>query len=498
MSKFLPGFLVASLIPLLAMSADTAAPKRPNILFCVADDWSYGHASIYGDKVVKTPNFDRIAREGALFHQAYCASPSCTPSRGAMLTGRPVHQLEEGASLWSALPVKFKVYPNLLEDVGYAVGLEGKGWAPGDFKAGGWSRNPAGPTVKSFEMFLAGVPKEKPFCFWYGSRDPHRPYETGSGVRSGMNPKDVQLPPFWPDSPEVRSDVCDYLIRVQRFDQRIGELLKALEDNGRLDDTMIVVTSDNGMPFPRSKATLYDQGTRMPLAIRWPGHAQPGTQIKAFVAQTDFAPTFLLAAGVTPPPEMAGKSLLPLLSGDAIQERKEVFTERERHANVRKGDLSYPSRAIRTEKWLYIRNLRPDRWPAGDPEMYFAVGEFGDVDPGPTKGYIAALQDDPARANFFRLSFGKRAADELYDLEKDPFQLHNVADNSDYAGPQKQLRARLDSWMKETEDPRALHDDDHWDQTPYYGKSGREMVPTKPPAEQQGGGNTGKPENEKK
>jgi N-sulfoglucosamine sulfohydrolase len=473
MNKRLLQFLIFLSAPFVATAQEASAAERPNILFCVADDWSYGHASIYGDNVVKTPNFDRIAREGALFHQAYCASPSCTPSRGAMLTGRPVHQLEEGASLWSALPAKFKVYPNLLEASGYAVGLEGKGWAPGDFYAGGWSRNPAGPQFKNFETFLASVPKDKPFCFWYGSHDPHRPYEAGSGVRSGMNPKDVQVPPIWPDSPEVRSDICDYYIRVQRFDKRIGELLKALEDSGRLEDTMIVVTSDNGMPFPRGTANLYDQGTRMPLAIRWPGHAQPGAQFSAFVAQTDFAPTFLEAGGVTVPPEMAGKSLLPVLAGKPTDDRTEVFTERERHANVRKGDLSYPSRAIRTEKWLYIRNLRPDRWPAGDPEMYFRVGEFGDIDPGPTKDFIATLQNDPQRANFYRLSMGKRAAEELYDVEKDPYQLHNLADNTDYAKPQKELRARLDRWMKETDDPRATHDDDRWDKFPYYGPGGR-------------------------
>jgi len=250
---------------------------------------------------------------------------------------------------------------------------------------------------------------------------------------------------------------------------------------------MIVVTSDNGMPFPRGKANLYDQGTRMPLAIRWPGHATPGTQIKALVAQTDFAPTFLQVGGVTPPPEMRGNSLLPLLDGNSMQPRTEVFTERERHANVRKGDLSYPERAIRTEKWLYIRNLRPDRWPAGDPEMYFAVGDFGDVDPGPTKDYIANLANDPAKSNYYRLSYAKRPAEELYDLEKDPYQLHNVADNSDYTKQQKELRERLDRWMKETEDPRALHDDDRFDKYPYYGKPGREMtppvLPAQPPAE---------------
>jgi len=466
-----PGLLLSAFAPLLA--ADPA--PKPNVLFCIADDWSYPHASIYGDKVVRTPHFDRVAREGALFQRAWCAAPSCTPSRGAMLTGRWPHQLEEGGNLWSTLPAKFKVYPELLEEAGYAVGCEGKGWGPGNVAAGGRKRNPAGPPVK-FEKFLAATLKDQPFCFWYGSMDPHRPYGPGTGAAAGLKATDVQLPAAWPDSPEIRNDVLDYYFEVQRFDARVGELLTALEAAGRLDDTIVVVTSDNGMPFPRAKANLYDLGAHMPLAIRWPTKIKAGTVVDSFVTQVALAPTFLEAAGLTPPPEMAEKSLLPLLTGAAPGAEK-VFTERERHADVRQGHASYPVRAVRTAKWLYLRNLRPDRWPAGDPQHVFAVGEFGDVDPSPTKNFILGLRDDPERSRFFQLSLGRRPAEELYDVEKDPHQLHNLAGNSDHEATQAQLRGELEKWMRDTGDPRATSDDDRWDQFPYYGKPGRDMAP---------------------
>ncbi len=454
----------------------SAENSRPNILMCVADDWSYGHASIYGDPVVKTPNFDRVAREGALFHHAHCAAASCTPSRAAMLTGLWPHELAEGGSLWSSLPARFAVYPDLLEKAGYAVGCEGKGWGPGDFKAGGRDRNPAGPPVK-FEAFLGKLAKDHPFCFWYGSHDPHRPYVPGSGAASGLKAQDVRVPAAWPDSPEVRSDMLDYYFAVQRFDARVGEILAALEKAGRLDDTLVVVTSDNGMPFPHGKATCYDLGTRMPLAVRWPSHIKAGAVINTFVSQVAFAPTFLEAAGLSIPPEMAEKSLLSLLEGKMTDGADKIFAERERHAQVRKGDGSYPVRSIRTGKWLYIHNFRPERWPAGDPEMVFSVGEFGDVDPGPTKDFILSHRDVPSLTHYFNSSFAKRPEEELYDVEADPEQLHNLVGTTELRETQSKLRAELDQWMREKGDPRATSDDDRWDKYPYYGAPGREMKP---------------------
>jgi uncharacterized sulfatase len=441
--------------------------RRPNILFALADDWAWPHAGAYGDKVHRTPTFDRVAREGVLFSHAFCVTPSCTASRAAILTGQAAHRLEESGNLWSTLPKKFACYPDLLEEAGYHVGLTGKGWGPGSLEGTGRTRNPAGPAYKDFATFLESVPADRPFCFWFGSRDPHRPYVEGSGVRSGLKPADAIVPPYLPDTPEVRSDICDYYFAVQRYDRDVGTILGLLEKAGKLDDTIVIMTGDNGWPFPRGKANLYDAGTRQPLAVRWPARVKGGRTSGAFISFQDFAPTILEAAGLRPPPAMTGRSFLDLLTTGESSGRDRVFLERERHANVRRGDLGYPCRAIRTREFLYIRNLHPERWPAGDPQEWKAVGPFGDIDPGPTKDVVLKGKDDPKRARLFELACGKRPAEELYDLARDPYQMNNVAGRTEYAEAKKELRTELDRWMKSTGDPRAAGEDDRWDRYPY-------------------------------
>ena len=450
--------------------AQPAAARRPNIVVAIADDWSFPHASIYGDRTVRTPNFDRVAREGARFTHAFVASPSCTPSRAALLTGQAVHRLEEGGNLWGFLPKAHAAYPDLLEAAGYIVGFSGKGWGPGRFEPGGRARNPAGAQFKSFDAFLEQRPKDRPFSFWLGSSDPHRPYEPGSGATSGLQAASVEIPKFLPDTSGVRNDLLDYYFEVQRFDRDLGLLIAALERAGELDNTILIVTSDNGMPFPRAKANVYDAGARVPLAIRWPGVAPAGAVIDAFVSLPDLAPTLLESAGLPPLEGMTGRSLRPLLRGETQSGRDHVFIERERHANVRRGDLSYPVRAIRTKDYLYIRNFRPDRWPAGDPEQYVAVGPFGDIDGGPAKSLLLDRRTDPAIAPFFQLATAKRPAEELYDLRRDPHQVKNVAGARDHRTAQRRLREELDRWLRATGDPRAAADDDRWDRFPYYGQ----------------------------
>ena len=464
---------VLTAIATFAPSAQPS-PSRPNILVIIADDWSYPHAGALGDKVVKTPTFDRIAREGVLFRNAFVAAPSCTPSRASLLTGRAVHQLEEGGNLWSFLPSKFATYPDLLEAAGYSVGFTRKGWGPGDFKAGGRSRNPAGDQFASFADFYKQASKDKPFAFWFGSQDPHRPYEEGSGARSGMNAADVNVPRFLADTPETRSDILDYYFEVQRLDREAGEIVATLEAAGQLDNTVIIFTSDNGVPFPRAKANLYDAGTHVPLAIRFPSKAKSRRTVDDFVVLTDLAPTILEAAGLKPPAEMTGRTLMPWLAGNTQPGRERVFLERERHAQVRRGDLGYPARAIRTKEFLYIWNIHPDRWPAGDPEMYVSVGPFGDIDGGPTKDLLLQRRDDSAIARYFTLATAKRPEEELYDLRKDPDQLQNVAARSEYTEPKRSLHTALLNWMRDTHDPRATRSADPWDRYPYFGPPGRD------------------------
>ena len=205
--------------------------------------------------------------------------------------------------------------------------------------------------------------------------------------------------------------------------------------------------------------------------MRWPAGVRAGTVVQQLVSLADLAPTILEAAGVRPLDVMTGQSVLGLIRGEAQPGRDRVFIERERHANVRRGDLSYPVRAIRNERHLYVRNFRPNRWPAGDPELYFAVGPFGDIDGGPSKSVVSDRRQDPAIASFFALATAKRPAVELYDLRQDPDQLKNVAGQPAHASAERRLRQQLDDWLRETGDPRLTQkDDDRWDRFPYYGQ----------------------------
>ncbi len=447
--------------------------KSPNILFAIADDWSWPYAGIAGDKVVKTPTFDRVARQGGMFTNAFVTAPSCTPSRGSILTGQWHWRLEQGANLYGTLPAKFDVYPDLLEKAGYHVGFTRKGWGPGRVNPSGRKRNPAGPRYENFTQFLKARPEAAPFCFWFGSNDPHRNYKWQSGVNSGMKLENVVVPPCLPDSEKVRTDICDYFWEVQRFDREVGELLKILEEKGELDSTFVVITGDNGMPFPRCKSNLYDLGTHVPLAVRWGRKIRPGRVVDDFISLTDLAPTFLELAGLKPPKEMTGRSFLDILTsrraGRVDPKRDKVFTGKERHAWVRKNGLGYPMRAVRTYDFLYIRNFKPHRWAAGDPPSY------GDIDYGdpnnltPTKEYMMKHRTDPKVGTLFHLGFEKRPAEELYDLRKDPGQLHNLADTPEYSHVKATLAAALMAELATTGDPRVLGKGDVFDKYPYYG-----------------------------
>lgn len=451
-----------------ASFAARGADQRPNIILAIADDWGYPHAGAYGYKAAHTPTFDRLAKEGMLFSRAYCAAPTCTASRGSILTGQAPHRLENGGDLWSHLPAKFAVYPDLLEKAGYVVGARPKAWGPG--KVIDRPRPPAGPEFKTFDSFLKTVPEDKPFCFWFGSFDPHRGYDRKFTEQSGIDPKEVALPAYLPDTPEVRMDVADYLAEVQRFDKEVGEMLAALKAAGRDGNTLLVVTSDNGWPWPHGKANLYDPGVHEPFVAWWPGKIKAGATTNYLVSLTDLAPTFLAAAGVEIPKDMTGQNLLPLLTGTDVPPRQAIYVERERHARARPDNVGYPSRAIITDRFLFIRNFEPGRWPAGDPDVRASQGFFSDIDAGPTKTQLLENRDDPAFTKFFHLATDKRGPEELFDLKADPDCLNDLADNSDFAKVKDEMRGKLAAWMKQTADPRATNPrEDKWDKYEYYG-----------------------------
>lgn len=467
-----------------------SADQPPNILFCISDDQSYAHAGANGDPVVKTPAFDRVAREGIRFTHAFCDAPTCGPSRSSILTGQPIWRLEEAGNIHSTLPKKFNTYTEVLTQAGYSVGYTGKGWAPGRLAAGGRDSNPAGkefqhrrlkPPFKmmrntdyaaNFDDFLGEVKKDQPFCFWLGTSEPHRGYELGVGKRSGKDPSKVIVPKIFPDHPIVRSDILDYFVEIEHFDKMVARALDSLDKSGQLDNTIVVVTSDHGMPFPRAKASLHDQGSRVPLAIRWPkGIKDSGRVFSDPVNLSALAPTFLQAAGLEVPDMMTATSLQDVIENKSGTARLAAFIAMERHDGCRKGGKGYPSRAIRTKDYMYIFNHNPDRWPAGNPDREFCARyiPFGEVDSSPTKSLIMDSKDKLGFKRFYDLAFAKRPAEELYNLAEDPGQINNLAGQPRYAKMQKELCTLLKQHLVSTKDPRALGLDAPWDYYPYYG-----------------------------
>lgn len=441
-----------------------ARARPPNVLVAIADDWSWPHVGAAGAPGLATPHFDRVAREGALFTNAFVSAPSCTPSRAAVLTGRYHWELEQGANLWGTLPAKYPTYVDILGDSGYHVGHCRKGWGPGSVKAGGREYNPAGPWNVNVRHFFATRRRRAPFCLWFGSRDPHRRYKRGSGIEAGLDPERIAVPSCLPSSMAVRADLCDYYAEVQRFDSDLGRLLELLERKGELDNTIVIATSDNGMPFPRCKANCYDPGTHVPLAIRWPDAIPGGTVIDRFVTLCDLAPTILEILGIDIPKGVSGHSLLPLFGEreDGV-DRSFVVTGRERHICAQDNTLEgYPMRAIRTRDFLYVRNFEPERWPAGTPPGY------RDVDRSPTKRYMLEHRTDPGVEQLFRLAFARRPGEELYDLRSDPGQLRNVADGEEYREVKSELAAKLMRTLDRTGDPRAHGEGEVFDSYAYY------------------------------
>lgn len=451
-----------------AAALRSAQLRRPNILLLLGDNWAAPHASALGDPVVRTPNFDRLAAEGVLFTHAFAPNPSCSPSRSTLLTGQDSHRLGDAANLYGSLAAGTPTYVRLLEQAGYLVGFSEKGWGPGTPPPGpsGKPRNPAGDPFPSFGAFLAARTRNQPFCFWFGSHDPHVPWDRAKERRTTMNASRIPIPAHLPDAPAVREDILGYYAEVEQFDAECGQLLDHLRRLGELDNTLVVMTSDNGWQLPRGLANCYDLGVRIPLAMRLPGRIPAGQRRDDFAVLADLAPTFLDLAQRKTPPETTGRSLL------SSYRRREVYLERERHANVRAGDLGYPVRGVRTATHLYLRNLEPDRWPAGDPEFHWSVGPYGDVDDSASKRMLLAQRPQPA----FDLCFAKRPAEELYDLATDPGQIHNVAASPAHAAIKRQLAAKVDRWMRATNDPRRSGKGP-WDSVPYTGPKFRGRPP---------------------
>ena len=252
-----------------------------------------------------------------------------------------------------------------------------------------------------------------------------------------------------------------------------GRAVKLLEKRGLLENTIVIVTSDHGMPFPRGKASLYDLGTRVPLAIRWPkGIKNPGRTVSSFVNLSDLAPTILEAAGVTIPAMMDSRSMLDIFADKETHQREFAVIAFERHSGSRAGGKGYPSRAIRTKDFLHIYNFESGRLPQGSPNPEHSNRgiPYSEIDCSPTKSLMMKIYKENPQDPLMVATFAKNPAMELYDMRKDPHQLNNVADNPEYKAILEQLHKQLLKDLKEKKDPRIIGGKVLWDYYPHYGK----------------------------
>ncbi len=455
--------------------------RRPNILLAIADDASYPHMGAYGCDWVQTPAFDRVAKEGILFTNAYTPNAKCAPSRACILTGRNSWQLEQAANHWCYFPEKFTTYAETLTEHDYHVGYTAKGWAPGvpgeidgkprqltgtDYDAR--TTEPPAEHISNtdyfanFRDFLNDKPDNRPFAFWYGGREPHRRYEYGVGInKAGKELSDIdRVFPFWPDNETVRTDLLDYAYEIEYFDSHLQRMLTLLEAQGELDNTLVIVTADNGMPFPRIKGQEYEYSNHLPLAIMWKdGIRNPGRVVDDFVNFIDFAPTFLELADI---PEAAsgmqpiqGRSLTDIFlsrqAGVVNPDRDHVLIGKERHDVGRPHDWGYPIRGIIKGGYLYIRNFEPTRWPAGNPETGYL-----NCDGSPTKTVCLEARQNPDTRKYWEWNFGKRPAEELYHIAEDPECLTNLATGEEYQELKQALQDQLVAELTDQGDPRMF------------------------------------------
>ena len=450
----------------------------PNILFAIADDVSFPHMGAYGADWINTPAFDRVAREGLLFTNAYTPNAKCAPSRSIILTGRHSWQLEEAANHWPYFPQKFKTYAEALNEEGFHVGYTAKGWAPGvaldnegnrrHLTGRAYNEHTLVPSAEhisnndyaeNFNAFLNDKPSDTPFVFWYGSLEPHRAYEFQAGVnKGGKSLDDIDVvPAFWPDTDSVRIDMLDYAYEIEHFDRHLMKMIELLEERGELDNTLIIVTADNGMPFPRVKGQSYEMSNHLPLAMMWPaGIKNPGRTIEDFISFIDFAPTFLDMAGLSVEAvgmaPIEGKSLTPLLFDEHTEpHRDHVLIGKERHDIGRPDDVGYPMRGIIKGDYLYIRNYEVDRWPSGNPETGYL-----NCDGSPTKSVCLTARTTEGMEQYWQYSFGKRGSEELFNIALDPSCIDNLASEEEYTSLKEEMYALLSTELTQQQDPRML------------------------------------------
>jgi len=415
-----------------------ATDERPNVVIFVADDMAWDDCGAYGHETIRTPNIDRLAREGVRFDRAYLTCSSCSPSRCSIMTGRYPHST--GASeLHLPLPADQTMMTKPLQEAGYWTAAVGK-WHLGEEVADQVDYRQGSSPEKMGEAWLTALrerPQDKPFFLWAAHSDPHRPYQAGT-VDPPHTREEVVVPPFFPDTPEVRDDLALYYDEICRFDQHIGMVMDELKEQGILENTFVLVISDNGRPFPHCKTRVSVPGVRTPFVVHWPAGARlRGMNVTQTISTVDIAPTVLQIAGVQPLESFQGRSFAPLLAGARILLRPYAFAEHNWH------DYQAFERGVHDSKYCYVRNWLPD--VPGTPPA--------DAVRSPTYEVMQRMHAEgtllPAHQGCFETP---RPEEFLFDVEADPHCLVNLAYDPAHAETRDRMRNVLQQWQEETGD----------------------------------------------
>ena len=433
------GLAALSMSSVLASGANKI--NRPNIILIIGDDISWNDFGCYGHPSIKTPNIDKLATEGIKFTNAFLTASSCSPSRCSIITGRYPHNTG-AAELHTPLPLDQIPFPFVLKETGYYTAAAGK-WHLGkeakrafDLVLDKRELNGNGGEERWVEV-IRQRPKDKSFFFWFASYDAHRIWGANE-FGTPHEPKNAVVPPYLADTPETREDLNSYYNEIGRLDFYVGEVEKELEKQGIANNTMIIFMADNGRPFPRCKTRVYDSGMQTPFVIKWPnGIKKPGTVCKSLVSAIDIAPTILDVAGGAPLSVIQGKSFNKLFKKPESKFRNYVFSEHNWH------DHEAHERMVRSEKYWYVINNRPEFTNCGPLDSNRSLSHKSLLDLK-TEGKISKAQND--------IFLAPRPKEELFDVVKDPHQLHNLADQPEYATVLSKLRGTLHKWADETGD----------------------------------------------
>jgi len=430
------------------------ANQKPNFVFIIADDVSWDDIGCYGNTVVKTPNIDKLAKEGLRFTNAFLTASSCSPSRCSIISGKYPHS-NGAAELHTPLPSSEIPFPLLLKEKGYYTAQAGKWHMGPDVRCAfdKYTDNDADKSVNgvggenSWIPFLKERPKDKPFFFWFASFDAHRLWQADDFIVT-HDPATVEIPPYFADTPETRQDIASYYNEIARFDYYVGKVREELEKQGVLDNTFIIVMADNGRPFPRCKTRVYDSGMKTPFIVYWPkGLKEKGVSSESLISSVDIAPTILTLAGVSVPETYQGVSFLPIMKNTEAEVRDMVFSEHNWH------DYEAYERMARTRDFLYVYNARPNFSNCGPADSKCS----------PTQYALNKVRDEgkltPAQTDVF---LTPRPAEELFDLKLDNDQFLNVASVERYQKELERMRTLLKKWQKDTGDTTPEHLTPDW------------------------------------